>query len=58
MPVRRGTDSAGPFYQWGKSGRRYHYDPDSDASRRRARARAVAQGRAVRASGYGDYDGS
>ena len=53
MPVRTGRDAEGPFFQWGKSGRRYRYDPENDTSRRRARARALAQGRAVRASGYG-----
>lgn len=47
MPVRRGTDSDGPFYQWGKGGRKYRYRKGDDRSRDRARARAVLQGRAV-----------
>lgn len=60
MPVHKGRESSGrTYYQWGKSGRRYYYDPGDYSSERRARARAAAQGRAVRASGYDeDSEGS
>jgi hypothetical protein len=47
MPVRRGTDSDGPFFQWGRGGRKYRYRKGNDRSRDRARARAVLQGRAA-----------
>ena len=49
MPVRRGQDKDGPFYQWGRSGKRYRYRRGDDRSRDRARARAVLQGRAAQA---------
>lgn len=49
MPVRRGEDSKGPYYQWGERGRRYRYRSGDDDARRRARARAESQGRAVKA---------
>lgn len=52
MPVRRGKDSNGPYYQWGDSGRKYHYEPGNKSARDRAKAKAEKQGRAARASGY------
>ncbi len=50
MPVRRGQDSQGPYYQWG-SGRKYHYTAGNPRSRNAARAKAERQGRAARAAG-------
>lgn len=52
MPVHRGRDGEGPYYQWGDSGKRYRYEPGDKESRDKARERAEKQGRAVRASGY------
>jgi len=52
MPVEIGYDKDGPFYRWGKSGRRYHYTPGNKASRKRAKAKAEQQGKAIRASGW------
>lgn len=49
MPVRRGKDSDGPFFQWGRSGRKYRYRTGDERGRDRARARAVLQGRAAQA---------
>ncbi len=52
MPVHRGSDSSGPYYQWGKTGKKYHYKAGDAKSRRRARSQADRQARAIRASGY------
>ena len=55
MPVKRGQDKQGRFYQWGTDGKRYYYRPEDESSRKRARARATMQGRAIaaREGGYG-----
>lgn len=52
MPVRRGEDSKGPYYQWGESGKKYRYTAGDKSSRERAKRKAERQGRAIRASGY------
>lgn len=52
MPVHRGKDSKGPYYQWGDSGKKYHYTSGDKASREAAEAKAGRQGQAARASGY------
>ncbi|MDD4987130.1 MAG: hypothetical protein PHQ43_15440 [Dehalococcoidales bacterium] len=44
MPVRKGRDSRGVYYQWGKSGKKYRG--------KGAKSRASKQGRAAYASGY------
>lgn len=52
MPVRRGKDGDGPYYRWGESGKKYHYESGNKSSREKAKASAEKQGRAARASGY------
>lgn len=52
MPVHRGSDSSGPYYQWGKTGKKYHYTAGDAKSRKRARSQADRQARAIRATGY------
>ena len=52
MPVHRGRDSKGPFYQWGNSGKRYYYKAGHASSRTRAQNKAHLQGRAAYANGY------
>ena len=52
MPVHRGKDSDGPFYQWGDSGKKYHYESGDESSRKKAKGKAERQGKAARASGY------
>jgi hypothetical protein len=52
MPVQRKKDSQGPYYQWGDSGKKYHYEAGNTASRERAKNKATKQGQAARASGY------
>lgn len=44
MPVRKGKDSKGSYYQWGGKGKKYRG--------RNAKAMAARQGRAAYASGY------
>lgn len=52
MPVHRGKDSKGPYYQWGDRGKKYHYESGDKSSREKAKKKAEQQGRAARASGY------
>jgi hypothetical protein len=52
MPVQRGKDSKGPYYQWGGSGKKYHYTPGNKRSRDLAREKATKQGQAAHAHGY------
>lgn len=52
MPVHRSKDGDGPYYQWGGSGKKYHYEPGNRKSREDAKKKAERQGRAARASGY------
>lgn len=52
MPVHRSKDGTGPYYQWGESGKKYHYTAGDEESRKKAKEKAERQGRAVRASGY------
>ncbi|MFZ0012941.1 MAG: hypothetical protein WAL25_02385 [Acidimicrobiia bacterium] len=52
MPVHRSKDSDGPYYQWGDSGKKYHYEAGNKSSREEAKQKAQRQGKAARASGY------
>ncbi|MGH8986563.1 MAG: hypothetical protein ACRDY6_22210 [Acidimicrobiia bacterium] len=52
MPVRRSRDRKGPYYQWGDSGKRYHYRAGDPRSRDRAKEQATRQGHAAHAHGY------
>lgn len=52
MPVRRSKDGEGPYYQWGDSGKKYHYEPGNARSRRLAKDKATKQGQAAHAGGY------
>ena len=53
MPVHRGKDSDGPYYQWGGNGKKYHYTANDAASRESAKDKASKQGQAAHAHGYG-----
>ncbi len=46
MPVKRGHDSNGPFYQWG-SQHRYHYTAGDSVSRTEAKNAAERQGKVI-----------
>lgn len=50
MPVERGRDTTGPFYRWGKHGKKYYYRSSDHLSREMARALAVKQGQAIQVS--------
>jgi hypothetical protein len=50
MPVRRGKDKDGAYYQWGESGKKYRYQTGNDSSREAAKTKAEKQGKAVKAS--------
>lgn len=53
MPVHRGVDHKGPYYQWGYStGKKYYYSIGDARSREVAKMRAIKQGQAVHASGW------
>lgn len=51
MPIHKGKDTKGHFWQWGQSGKKYYFDPKSKESQARAKAQATAQGVAIHASG-------
>ncbi len=51
MPLMNFIDNDGStFYQFGKSGHRYYYNPNSQRSELIARNKALKQGRAIKAS--------
>lgn len=52
MPVKRGQDGEGAYYQWGDSGKKYRYETGNKRARAAAKSKAEKQGRAARASGY------
>ena len=52
MPVHRGKDKKGPYYQWGESGKKYYYESGDPDSRKKAKQKAEKQGQAAHASGY------
>jgi hypothetical protein len=52
MPVHRGKDKDGPYYQWGDRGKKYRYTSGDARSREAAKQRATKQGQAARAGGY------
>ena len=50
MPVHRGIDSQGPYYQYGNHGKKYYYIPGNTYSREEAMKKAKIQGMAIHAS--------
>lgn len=52
MPVRRGKDADGPFYQWGDNGKKYRYTAGDEKARKQAKSKAGKQGQAAHAAGY------
>ncbi|MGA7269601.1 MAG: hypothetical protein WB239_00885 [Acidimicrobiia bacterium] len=50
MPVKRGKDKDGPYYQWGESGKKYRYEAGKTESRNRAKSKAKKQGQAIKAN--------
>lgn len=50
MPIFIGTDNIGPFYRYGKSGKKYHFMHGNHISQTRAYNNALIQMRAIKAS--------
>lgn len=50
MPIINSSDSKGPFYQFGTTGKKYYYTPTSTKSKHNAKSKALRQGRAIEAS--------
>ena len=50
-PVKRGSDSKGSYYRWGKN-QKYYYKTGSKTSRENARKKAYKQAQAAFAGGY------
>lgn len=50
MPIRRGEDSKGPYYQYGESGAKYHYEAGDKSSRERAKSKAQKQAAAIKSN--------
>jgi len=52
MPVHRGHNAIGYYYQWGNTGKRYYYTPGNVRSENDARNKSNQQARAIYAHGY------
>ena len=52
MPVHKGKDEKGYYYQWGEHGKRYYYDTKDNESREKARQKSLRQARAIFAHSY------
>lgn len=50
MPIHRGKDSKGPYYQYGETGKKYHYISNDKLSRDKAYEKALKQTQAIKAS--------
>lgn len=51
MPIHRGIDSKGPYYQWGDR-KKYYYISGNYRSRIYAYNKAAAQAKAIYSRGY------
>lgn len=52
MPVHRGKDSQGCYYQWGGRGAKYYYTAGDVKSREKAKGKAELQRKAIYSSGW------
>jgi hypothetical protein len=50
MPIVRGIDGIGPFFRYGKSGKKFHYSFHNEISEKYAYHRALLQAQAIHAS--------
>lgn len=50
MPIYHDVDGIGPYFQYGKSGKRYHYQFHNKKSLDHAYKRALLQSQAIHAS--------
>lgn len=51
MPIHRGKDKKGPFYQWGNRNK-YYYKSNDSKSRNNAKSKAYKQAKAIFSTGY------
>lgn len=51
MPIHRGIDKNGTYYQWGTQ-KKYYYEPGNKKSRNIAYRKALKQAQAIYSSGY------
>lgn len=51
MPIHKGHDTSGKYYQWGDHGKKYYYG-NIHGSEEEARKKAVTQMRAAFHNGY------
>lgn len=51
VPINRGKDSRGPYYKWGKGGRKYHFKAGDAVSRKSARSRASRRAKVTNKKG-------
>ena len=51
MPIHRGNDTGGPYYQWGNK-KKYYYKSGSKRSREYAKNKATKQAIAIYSSGW------
>jgi hypothetical protein len=56
MPIKRGKDSHGPFYQYGNK-KKYYYTSGNSQSRQLARSKALKQAQAIKASQHRSIKG-
>lgn len=52
MPVKRGIDYNGSYFQWGNSGHKYYFISNNKKSRDIAYKKALKQGRAISISKF------
>ena len=50
MPVHRGKDKEGTYYQWGDHGKKYYYIARVESMRIYAKQKALTQGQAIHAN--------
>ena len=52
MPIHRGRDRNGSYYQYGNHGKRYYYKSNNQEARKNAKQKAIRQAIAIYSSGY------
>ena len=52
MDLNHNYDEEGPYFQWGDTGEKFHYNAEDQDSRTAAKTKAEQYGRDMRASGY------
>ena len=50
MPIHNSRDKKGSYFQWGSSGKKYHYAPNNKRAKTQAKSKATSQGQAIKTS--------